>query len=399
MNQDDLSPRDLYSGKGQTYIKHLILRKYLQRFARIVGSAWETITYVDCFSGPWNVKSEDLKDSSFSIALEELRQARQTLRDRNPHLKLRCFFLEKDVVAYTKLKEFADKVKDAEVMTKNAALEDSVSDIEKFVKRGGAKSFPFIFIDPTGWTGFGMNVIAPLLRLKPGEVLINFMTGDIRRFLESPQQATRESFKHLFGTEEFIDEIQGLQGHDREDAAVAKYRQQIAKTGHFNHTAAAMVLDRLFDRTRFHLIYATRSDKGIEVFKEAERKAMEEQERERAKAQQERREAKTGQRSFLSAEAFYNPNFYESLRERYLAKAKARVLETLQTSRQPVPYDGVWAIALESPLVWEGDLKEWVAQWRNKDNPTVDVLGLRPKQRVPKRGENHFLVWLGSQKA
>lgn len=55
---------DLYAGREQTLVKHLILGKYLERFAHIIGSHWNSITYVDCFSGPWNVKSDNLSDSS-----------------------------------------------------------------------------------------------------------------------------------------------------------------------------------------------------------------------------------------------------------------------------------------------------------------------------------------------
>lgn len=387
MNQDDLSQRDLYSGREQTLVKHLILQKYLQRFAHIIGFRWEIITYVDCFAGPWNVRSEDLKDSSFSIALDELRKARQT----HQNLKLRCFFLEKEMEPFARLKEFAAKVTDAEVILKNAALEESVPDIMDFVKQGGANSFPFIFIDPTGWTGFEMDIIAPLLRLSPGEVLINFMTGFILRFLELPQQGSRESFKRLFGAEEFIDKIQGLQGQDREDAVVAEYRKQVARTGHFNYTAAAMVLHPLFDRTRFHLIYATRNEKGIAVFKETEKKVMEKQEQERAIAQHKRREAITSQRSFFSAEESYNPSFYESLRERYLAQSKERVLQILQANKR-VPYDDVWATALELPLVWESDLKKWIAEWEANKQVLVDGKR-RPRQIVPYRNEGNVLVW------
>jgi hypothetical protein len=45
-----------------------------------------------------------------------------------------------------------------------------------------------------------MSKIAPLLKIEPGEVLINFMTEPIRRFLDSPQQQTQQSFEDLFGS-------------------------------------------------------------------------------------------------------------------------------------------------------------------------------------------------------
>src|SRR5579864_4044295 len=102
-----MSEQGLYSGREQTLVKHFILRKYLERFAHIVGTFADSITYVDCFSGPWNVRSDDLKDSSFAIALEELRKARTTLAGKGRTLKIRCMFLEKQSTAYARLQEFA----------------------------------------------------------------------------------------------------------------------------------------------------------------------------------------------------------------------------------------------------------------------------------------------------
>ena len=88
-----MSEADLYAGREQTLVKHLILGKYLERFAIIIGFSWSSITYVDCFSGPWKSRSEELKDTSFSIALAELRKARETHRASGSDLRLRCFFL------------------------------------------------------------------------------------------------------------------------------------------------------------------------------------------------------------------------------------------------------------------------------------------------------------------
>src|SRR5262245_13857017 len=215
MSKEDLSQSDLYVSREQTKIKHLILKKYLQRFAMIIGSKWDTITYVDCFSGPWNVQSEDLQDSSFSIALKELQSARTQHGIRGKSIKLRCLFLEKNPSAYAKLKEFADNAKNALVETRNCELRDAINDIVTFVRKGGARSFPFIFIDPTGWTGFAMDEMAPLLLLDPGETLINFMTGHILRFIESPDEVTRESFIKLFGSTSFKEKLKGLENRDR----------------------------------------------------------------------------------------------------------------------------------------------------------------------------------------
>src|SRR5262249_37873091 len=143
-----MSDEELYVGREQTLVKHFILRKYLERFAHIIGSHWDSITYVDCFSGPWNVRSPEFRDSSFGIALEELRKARQAHRERGRDVTLRCLFLEKHPESYARLREFADQVADAEVRTRNLELESAIGDIIDFVRAGG-RTFPFLFIDPT----------------------------------------------------------------------------------------------------------------------------------------------------------------------------------------------------------------------------------------------------------
>src|SRR4051794_26590696 len=100
----------LYEGREQSQVKHFILQRYLCDFAHKVGFGWEAITYVDCFSGPWNVQSADLSDSSFAIALNELRKARATLEEHRRKLRIRCFFLEKKREAYAHLERFARSV-------------------------------------------------------------------------------------------------------------------------------------------------------------------------------------------------------------------------------------------------------------------------------------------------
>src|SRR6185295_7816228 len=112
----------------------------------------------------------------------------------------------------------------------------------------------------------------------------NFMTSHIRRFIESPQKLTQESFVKLFGSVEFKARLQGLAKQDREDAIVKAYSENVQKTGSFKFMSSAIVLHSDYDQTHFHLIYATRDRKGVEVFKDAERKAMSVMEEARAEA-------------------------------------------------------------------------------------------------------------------
>lgn len=384
---------ELYAGREQTLVKHTILRSYIDRFAHIVGSFWDAITYVDCFSGPWNVQSGDLRDSSFHIALEELRKAKAHLGEAlGRDFALRCFFLERDPEAYRHLDQFARSVTDAEIATKNAALEDSVGDILTFVGSRQNDAFPFVFIDPTGWTGFAMRTIAPLLRLRPGEVLINFMTGHILRFAEHSDPAIRQSFDDLFGSSAFRHRIADLMGQDREDELVRSYCDAVRAAGSYDYVCPALVLHPENDRTHFHLIYATRNAKGVEVFKQVEKKAMAVMEKARAEAQQRSRVRSSGQSELFAAGQMHDARHYDGLRERHLAGARFCV-EQLLLARRAVSYDEVWITALSYPLVWDSDVKTWIAKWRKTGK--VAITGMKPREQVPKREAGHQLVWRG----
>ncbi len=138
---------ELYAGREQSQVKHLILKQYLQRFAQIIGQNWTSITYVDCFAGPWQAKSQDLTDTSFGIAVAELRAARESLSGSfGRTVKIRGFFLEEDRVAYQSLRDYANQQADMELITRNLRLEDAVPEIVEFVKRD-RDTFPFFLID------------------------------------------------------------------------------------------------------------------------------------------------------------------------------------------------------------------------------------------------------------
>lgn len=377
---DDIS---LYEGREQTEVKHFILSQCLRRFAHIIGFRYTAITYVDCFSGPWNVRSENLADSSFQIAINELRLARESLKSHGRALKLRCYFLEKDLAAFQRLHGFASSIADVDIRTVNGELTGKIADILDFIRKGGPGNFPFIFIDPKGWSGFPLTAIDPLLRIKPSEVLISFMTNSIVRFVE-------QSFPSLLGSPTSRINVGSLSGNDREDAALQSYSDMVKQVGHFSQVCAARILRPDVNRTSFHLLYCTRSPKGVEVFKQAEERAMKVMETQRAKAGQRKRISRQQQAELFEASQLHDPHFYESLRQRYTGFARRSVQELLQR-HGGVEYDEVWSLALTNQLVWDRDLKKWIRDWA--DAGDLELGGLQERQRVPQRGKGNFLVW------
>lgn len=373
--------KDLYEGREQSLVKHLILKRYLLRFALIIGRNWRSITYVDCFSGPWKSKSESYKDTSFSIAIGQLREARNRLSKEGIKIQIRAFFIERDSSAYAQLREFAGQISDIEISTRNAELEDSVSEIRDFV--GAGDTFPFIFIDPKGWSGFALDLIRPLLTLQPCEVLINFMTQHIVRFIDNT--ASQESFRQLFGTAEFRNRLAGTARDDRVDAAVFQYRDAVANAGGFGFPGISAILQPDQNRSHFHLVYLSRARKGLEVFKAEEKKSMHDMETSRAEVEQRKRVSRAGQLEMFGPEDAPESNYFESLRYRYLTLAKTDLDSTLRTHGR-ILYDDAWRRWLQFPMVWESDLKDWIRHSR------ICVEGLSVRERVPKLGHGHWLV-------
>src|SRR2546427_351500 len=71
---DALPPQ--YRGREQTFIKHLILRRYLETVAWHILWAQDDFVFVDGFSGPWASTSTSYQDTSFGIAMTLLRRVR-----------------------------------------------------------------------------------------------------------------------------------------------------------------------------------------------------------------------------------------------------------------------------------------------------------------------------------
>jgi hypothetical protein len=236
-----------------------------------------------------------------------------------------------------------------------------------------------------------MDTIEPLLKLNPIEVLINFMTSHIRRFAESPQEETRESFIRMFGSADFAQRVHGRSMIEKEDALIGEYFRNLKSRGQFDHVAAAIVLDPDISRTAFHLIYATRNIVGLQVFKAAEKSAMNTMLAAQEAAALRKRQTDEVQGDLFGPIDVVVPKHYQTLRARYTGMARDLVISLL-SSKKAVSYDAAWRAALSFPLVWESDLKEWIASWQR--DGSVIVNGLGPRERVPKLEQRHTLTFV-----
>ena len=334
------------------------------------------------------------KDSSPFIAADELRRAREDLKNlpRRVQLDVRAMFVERDRQAFSRLAELCKGLEGVEIQPVNGAFEDVVSQAVEFAG-AGRNPFAFILVDPTGWTGYGLKAIAPLLRVRPGEVLINFMTKDIIRFVDDEDSSALGSFVDLFGDEKYRDEWKGLAGLEREDAIVDAYCRRVREAGGFKHVVSTVVLHPDRDRTHYHLIYATRSDAGLIAFRDVEAKALPQQQQIRAEKRRKKDQADDQIQLFeddvLDASV---SDYVTELMERYGALAEADAESRLKRGR-PVPYDDLLSAALQFPTYSEKRLKEWIDDRRRAGHVQVD--GLQGREYKPKRGKNHRIRWIG----
>jgi three-Cys-motif partner protein len=281
---------DPYSDREQTKAKHFILKRYLQALAFKVLRFFD-ITYVDGFSGPWKTKTENFSDSSFMIAIKVLQDAQKKIFEQDgKRRRIRCFFSEIDPEAFAQLQAavatFHKPHEGFEVKTYRGKFEDAVSEIQGFI----GNSFPLIFIDPTGWTGYPLEKIKPLFSRPKCEVLINFMYEFVNRFARSDDESTVESLDPILG---------GPGWRDRLDvslprgAAVEKlFRETLRLAGNFDFVISTKIDKATVERPHFFITYGTKSREGLKAFRETEYAALRAHERNRANAKEKKREGK-----------------------------------------------------------------------------------------------------------
>ncbi len=383
----DLRP-ELYEGREQTYVKHFVLENYLEKLAYKIGWTGATLNYIDGFAGPWQCKGENLEDTSPHIAVRVLRSVREQLKLlQRPELVVRAMFVEKELGKFNELKKSFAKPSDVQVEVRSGEFESTIDDAVKFGSVG-PRSFAFTFIDPCGWTGYGLDAITPLLVVRPGEVLINFMYDEINRFIDHPDPANAATFADLYGSASFRDAWVGLNGLDRQESIVGTYCSRIRECGDFKHVVSAVIINPLQDRTHYHLVYATRHDEGLKTFRDIERAALRQQSELRAGAQKRKRQARTGgQTELFGAEAFVRP-YIDDLRDRYQAAAMSAMRGALAT-RDVMPFDELAVIAMQSPMTSEQDARDLLMEDVKQGAFVLERLS--GKQRTPQWGRGHYV--------
>lgn len=339
-----------YRGREQGYIKHALIEKYLVPFTIKIGSKWDEIVFLDAFAGPWGAQSADLSDTSFAVALTRLEEGLEVLsrfHKRSPNI--RAILIEKDPMAFSKLDAFVRgrTFNGVEAECLHGEFEELVPGLKDSINEDN--SFLFSLIDPKGWTGLSMGVIAPLLRRRPSEVLVNVMTSFVHRFADVNK--CRDSYEDFFGRTGVREIIANSPPSERQDVVVREYCRSLRLLCGYQHVSSCVVLEPDKKGVKYFMVFATNNPMGIKVFKEAEAYA--------ASLQDEVKFAKEfGDQAPLFASDQIEPVSVR-LRQKYRSLAFERV-EAMFGASSEASYAEVFCKAMAMPLVTEAELVEFI---------------------------------------
>ncbi|MFX0202167.1 MAG: three-Cys-motif partner protein TcmP [Candidatus Hodarchaeota archaeon] len=285
---------EAYLGREHSYVKHGLLKAYLKRLFMILGQVENSICFVDCFAGPWSSQEEDLKDTSIGIVFDIMRKCREGLwKIYKRDVQFRSLFIEKTESAFEKLECFCDD-KSCEGIDLNCRRGEFI-DMRNEILNWCGKDFAFFFIDPTGWKNVvEISTLKKFFQRDRSEFLINFMFSFIVRAIT--QERHKDDIKAIFGE---IPNTQGMSPKQKESYLLYRYRENakaaFPKTGGSPRSAYVKVEHPLHNRTKYDLVYLTRSPKGIVVFIEESEKIDWVQRNIRAEIQQQDRIQRSGQ--------------------------------------------------------------------------------------------------------
>lgn len=134
------------------------------------------------------------------------------------------------------------------------------------IERREARLAPtFAFLDPFGFSGLPMRLIARLLGYDKCEVLITFMTGFVNRFNDEFRENT---LNELFGTVEWR-QIRSIDSpEERRNFLINLYLRQLKNVGGATYAKSFEMIGP-HNQTLYHLVFGTKHIKGLEVMKES----------------------------------------------------------------------------------------------------------------------------------
>ena len=250
-----------------TQAKHALLKLYLDRWFPILGKHNSRINYLDGFAGPGKYSGGEIGSPILAIQSAIEHVAKGTLASS---VEVNFIFVERSAGHIAHLRKQVEELSppiqfNFDFVEGN--FRDHLDDILTRIEAEGRKLAPtFAFVDPFGFSGIPMALMARILNFSKCEVFINVMIEEINRFIAHPNAAIAAHFAETFGTDEVLG-IPDLSGdRSRFDLLLELYRRQLKQyakyVGRFDMRGRR-------DQKKYSLFFATNHPFGFRKMKEA----------------------------------------------------------------------------------------------------------------------------------
>jgi three-Cys-motif partner protein len=360
-----------YAGREQAYVKHVFLERYLEALVFKTASAYNHIVYVDGFAGPWQSANERFEDTSFGIALNALRRAKETWKNNRRAVKMTALLVEQDAKAYERLVTITTRYPDVTVKTYPA---DFIRAVPSLLKDIPADAFAFFLIDPKGWR-IPLAQLRPLLARLKSEVIFNFMFEFINRAASMSEPVTINGLDELMPHDNWRQRLKeaeenagcyGLTPDQRKEILVGAFSESLRELGGYDYVAETTVLRPLKDRPLYCLIYATRHERGIAAFRDCQVAALIEQSKTRAERKVKHAASSSGQNELFESMHAMGPNETVAFLARERKNAEATVKELSPANPDYITYQKLWPAVLVRHVVRLTDVNAICAGMRKR---------------------------------
>lgn len=357
-----------YAGREQSYVKHVFLESYLERLVHKTASAYGHIVYVDGFAGPWQSANERFEDTSFGIALNALRRAKETWKAKQRDVQMSAFLVEREGAAYQKLAQLPSRYPDVLIKTYNDDFSSVLSTILTAIP---PRAFAFFLIDPKGWR-IRLRELAPLLARPHSEVIFNFMFDFINRAASIRDPVVVAGLDDLIPYGDWRTKLEtaertgSIGPNERKAILVDAFGASLKKFGNYEYVAETTVLRPLQDRPLYCLFYATRHPKGIEVFRDCQVAALQEQSSTRATTRVRHIATTTGQSELFESLHDMAPDKLKSFLAEERLAAESTLLALAPRSPHFSSYENLRAQTLARHVVRASDVNKIASRLRTE---------------------------------
>lgn len=376
-----------YVNREQSYVKHVFLEGYLERLIHITASTYSQIAYVDGFAGPWQSANERFEDTSFGVALKALRRAKASWKGRGRDVKMSALLIERDAQAYKRLAQVSARYPDIAIKTYHA---DFLTVLPNILDEITQNAFAFFLVDPKGWR-IPLRELSPMLTRQSSEVIFNFMFDFINRAASIDDPTITSGLDELIphgdwrtrlrDTEHSADKLDSAK---RKDILVSAFTESLALIGKYPYVAETTILRPLSDRPLYCLCYATRNERGIEVFRDCQIKALTEQAKARASTKMKHEAASSGQGELFESLYELGPDELALFLENERQQAERTLLQISPQAPQFLEYQKLWPIVLLQHVVKLADVNKIAANLRDRE--ALLFPNWEKGKRVPHRG-------------